>query len=354
MTVTVVHIMGTLNRGGAESVALELCRHIPATEVRQRFLVLGGHEGSLAPRFRAAGATVDSCPVRPMVTFVPRLWSWLRAAHPDIVLSHVSLSSGMMLAVAALAGVPARIARLHSEGDGRPGTVIRVVQRAVMRMALRHCATAVLGVTDAALAFSAPPRGDRRYRVLPNGVDTGRFAVPAEPPAHPIFVHIGRCAPEKNRAFLLPVHTEACRLRPDTELVVAGPGGCTDLGSMAADSPLIRLNGEIEHVEKVLAEGSVLLLPSLREGLPGVVLEALATGVPVLASDLPGLRALSRQLGGITLLSLAAGPQVWARTALGLAEMPAAERQRIGAGLRRSPFALDRNTESWRQLWTTR
>ncbi|HEX6359624.1 glycosyltransferase [Actinophytocola sp.] len=59
--------------------------------------------------------------------------------------------------------------------------------------------------------------------------------------------------------------------------------------------------------------------PRIREGLPTVVLEALAAGVPVLASDLPGVRGLAREVYGLTPLPLSAGPEVWARTALALA-----------------------------------
>lgn len=354
MAVTVVHVLGVLDRGGAETVALDLCHAIPAADVRQRFLTLGEREGRLAPRFRAAGATVDRCPIRPAVTFVPRLWWWLRTVRPDVVTSHVSLVSGVVLAVAAAAGVRVRIARLHSEGDGRPATVARRVRRTMLRVVLRRSATAVLGVTSAALEFAAPAPGDRRYRVVPNGVDTRRF--PLAPPLGdaPVFVHIGRAAPEKNRGFLLDVHAEARRSRPGTRLVMAGPGGVADLGPAAGADPSVCLLGETDGVAEVLAGASVLVLPSHREGLPGAVLEALATGVPVLATDLPGLRELAGQVRGLTVLPLAAGPRAWATTALDLASTSPAERGEISATLGRSPFSLDRSADTWRQLWTGR
>ncbi|HJQ44879.1 MAG TPA: glycosyltransferase family 4 protein [Amycolatopsis sp.] len=353
MPVTVVHVIGCLNRGGAESVALDLCRRIPESEVRQRFLTLGDGEGTLAPRFRAAGATVERCPLRPVITFAPRLWWRLRAQRPDVVTSHVSLVSGAVLAVAAAARVPVRIARLHSEGDGRTATPWRQVRRTILRAALRRSATAVAGVTRAALEFADPQRGDRRYQVVPNGVDTHRFPIADSPPEDPVFLHIGRSAPEKNRAFLLSLHREACRIRPGTRLVVAGPGGFADLEAAVPGDPGVTLLGETDRVDELLAAASVLLLPSRREGLPGVVLEALSTGVPVLATNLPGLRELGRQVRGLALLPLEAGPRVWARTALRLAAAPPARRREIGTALRRSPFSLDETTGAWRRLWTS-
>ncbi|HEX5407899.1 MAG TPA: glycosyltransferase family 4 protein [Pseudonocardiaceae bacterium] len=355
--VNVVQVLGTLDRGGVEGVALELCRRISPADVHQTFLTLGRGEGSLAPRFRSLGAAVAPCPLRPVATFPLRLWLRLLGERPDVVVSHVSLASGPVLAVAALAGVHTRIAWLHSDGDGHPDHWCRRQRRRVMRWVLRHCATEVLGVTSAALAFAGRSGVHARYRVMPNGVDTDRFTMRPRSSDVPTFVHIGRASPEKNRGFVVRVHTEVKVLRADARLIVAGPGGIDDLVAVAPDiaaDPDVRLIGETEQVPEVLAEADVLLLPSLREGMPNVVLEALACGVPVLASDLPGLRELAGQVAGISLLPITADPRVWARTALRLAATSWDERSAIGAGIRRSPYTAVHCAKTWRRLWTSR
>lgn len=356
--VSVVQVLGKLDRGGVETIALNLCRAIPASEFRQTFLTTGDGEGRLAPQFRAAGAQVHRCPVRPVWTFPLRLRRQLRSLRPQVVVSHLSLVSGLVLAVAATAGVPIRVARMNSEGDGKPNTPRRIVQRRVLRVLLRWSATDVVGNTAGGLAFAAPIDGDRRYRVLFDGVDVDRFAAPCRRrPGPSTFVHIGRAAPEKNRAFLLSVHAEAQRARPGTRLVFVGPGGTADLVAVdpAVDTnPLVDLAGETDHVEEVLARCDLLLLPSLREGLPGVVLEALSAGVPVLAADLPGLRDLARDVEGLTLLPLSAGPRAWAGAALRLACLPAEDRHRLTDRMRRSRYTLRSATDQWRAVWTGR
>lgn len=358
---TVVSVVGTLDRGGVETAALNLCRTIPSAEVRQILLITGAAEGTLAPQFRAAGALVHRCPVRPTVLFPVRLWRYLRHTRPDVVVSHISVVSGLVLAVAGLAGVGVRIARMSSEGDGRPDNPRRRLQRAVLRALLRRCATDVLGVTAGSLAFAGDPVGDTRFRVLPNGIDVARFAsvraLRAEQAREaPSFVYIGRAAPEKNRGFLLKVHAEAKRVRAATTLTVVGPGGTSDLAAVDSGScytdPSVHLIGESDQVEEVLGDADVLLLPSHREGLPTVVLEALAAGVPVLATYLPGLRDLAREVRGLTLLPLSAGPSAWARTALALADLPSDERDRISDALARSPFTLAGSAAVWKRLWT--
>jgi glycosyltransferase involved in cell wall biosynthesis len=357
---TVVSVLGTLDRGGVETVALDLCRTIPSAEVQQILLTTGAAEGRLAPQFRAAGAVVHRCPVRPTVLFPVRLWRYLRRVRPDVVVSHISVVSGLVLAVAGLAGVRVRIARLSSEGDGRPDTPRRRLQRAALRALLRRAATDVLGVTAGSLAFAGGLERDPRFRVLPNGVDVARFAKARAPRAEsagdaPSFVYIGRAAPEKNRGFLLKVYAEAKRVRPATTLTVVGPGGTSDLTAVdpaVGTDPSVHLLGESDHVEEVLSGADVLLLPSHREGLPTVILEALAAGVPVLASDLPGIRDLAREVHGLTPLPVSAGAAEWARTALALADLPSDERDRISDALARSPFTLAGSAAVWKRLWT--
>jgi glycosyltransferase involved in cell wall biosynthesis len=170
-----------------------------------------------------------------------------------------------------------------------------------------------------------------------------------------VLTYIGRAAPEKNRGFLLRIHAEAKLLREGTTLAIVGPGRTDDLEAVDPAvrlDPLVHLAGETDQVDAVLADCDVLLLPSHREGLPGVVLEALAAGVPVLATDLPGLRDLATEVTGLTLLPLSAGPLTWARTALALTELTSCDRDRISDGMRDSRFTLKGSTEVWRRLWT--
>ncbi|MGW0433347.1 glycosyltransferase [Micromonospora sp. NPDC003197] len=361
--VQVAHVIGSLDRGGAEIVSLDVCRAVPATEVEQTFITLAGREGSLAGEFRANGALIQQCPLRPVTSFPLRLWRFLQSHRPDVVVSHISLASAVVLLAARIAKVPVRIARMHSEGDGRRNTPVRRLRRWLLRHLLRHTATDVLGVTGAALDFAGPPAGDARYRVLYNGVNTARVSgwdrstarrhwkIPED--AH-VMVHIGRPAPAKNRPFLIDVHTAVRELWPDTVLLVVGPGGTDDFTSARpeiVDDPLVLLAGEAEEIASVLAAADVLLLPSRWEGLPGVILEALAAGVPVVATDLPCLRELSAQLRGLTLLPLAEGPLRWADATMCQAQTSSARRQEIRQSLHSSAFLLDRAVRQWRTLW---
>ncbi|PTA46282.1 glycosyltransferase [Micromonospora sp. RP3T] len=362
-TPLVANVIGTLDRGGAETACLDLCRAVPTSEVRHVFVTVGGREGSLAPRFRAAGADVTQCPLHPVPTFAPRLWRTLRALDPDVVVSHVELISGLVLLVARTLGVRRRVVRLTSEADNRPDSWRHRLLRRTLRRLIRSVATDVVGVSEAALRFAGPPGHDPRYRVLPHAVDVARvdgwdrasarrrWGLPDDVP---VLAYLGRAAPEKNRPFLIDVHREVHRLRPDARLLVAGPGGVADITAVhpgAAGDPTIVFAGELDEVGSILAAADALLLPSLREGLPGVLLEALAVGVPVLGSELPSLREAARRLLGVETLPLAAGAGRWAERALAAAATDAVTRARVGRVLRDSPFLLETAIPQWRALW---
>ncbi len=361
--VHVVHVVGCLDRGGIETAMLDVCRSVPVQDVRHTFVTVAGWEGSLAGRFRAAGAGVTQCPVRPRHSFGPRMWRRLRSLRPDVVVSHIGLTSALVLLTARLCGVPTRVARLWSEGDGRPEAPLRRAQRAVLRRLLPHAATDVLGVTAAALRFAGHRPHDPRYGVLYNGVALDRvdgwdrrtarrrWGLPDDAP---VLGYLGRAAPEKNRGFLVEVYGAARALRPDTRLLVAGPGGSDDLTAVdpaIVTDPHVVLAGEVDDVGAVLAAADVLLLPSVREGLPGVALEALAVGVPVVSSDLACLRELSTLVAGLTPLPLTAGRERWAAAALDRAAIDADRRRELALALRDSPFTLANVVRQWRDLW---
>ena len=357
------HVIGSVNFGGIEIAQLNLCRHLGPDEAEQTFLPVLGGRGDLADQFANAGAKVRHCPVRPVLSFPMRLYGVLRSLRPDVAVCHMSLLSGLVLTVARAAGVPKRIAWIHT--SGKPYTAPRRLLRAILRPLLLRNATAVVAVNSVALraTVAEPDRWHGTAVTLANPVDTGRFApqdralcrqrfgLPADAF---IAMHLGRASAEKNRPFLVEVWRALRESGADATLVFAGPGGSSDVTSrhpQAAHCPSIVFAGMVEDVPALLGAADVLLLPSHWEGLGNAVLEALSCGVPAVVNDVAGPRELASAVPGISIVDIRAGAAAWAAAAVRAAGNGPTDRQRLHQAMAASPYAIGAAAAAWRALW---
>ncbi len=158
-------------------------------------------------------------------------------------------------------------------------------------------------VTDLAVRdWAIPPH---KARTLLNGIDVDRFANPAPdararvraelriPESAPVVAVVGRMAPEKGHDILIR-SMPSLRLRcPDAVLLIAGDGptrsACESLARALALEGSVRFAGQRADIPDILAAADAVALPSRwGEGLPGVVIEAIAAGKPVAAFPVAG------------------------------------------------------------------
>lgn len=314
--IRVLHVFGTMDRGGAETRTLEIVRRLDRTRYAFDFCVLSGEPGVYAPEIRRHGAAVVPCALWPGVaSFAARFVHLVRAGRYDVVHSHVHHFSGLILALARLAGAPTRLAHVRVTDDGRASTLRRRAYRAVMRGLIDRHATAVIGVSEGAMdAFWGPRwRADPRLVVIYNGVEPMRFAEPAVPasvreefavpPGAPLAIHVARFDPQKNHTGLVRIAEKLVARRRDLVLLLVGDGPLRERVRKEVEASglagSVRFAGARDDVPRLLRAADVFVFPSLWEGLPGAVLEALAAGLPVVASPLPGVLEIARHADGI-------------------------------------------------------
>ena len=138
---------------------------------------------------------------------------------------------------------------------------------------------------------------DMHLPAIPNGVDTDHFKPASKeekqqlrkkyeiPADHQVFIYTGSLITRKNLESLILAFTEM----PEKHiLLIAGDGSSRKtLMEIAAGRNNIIFTGQVKHVRKLLQLSDIFVSPSLSEGLPNTVLEAMACGLPVLLSDIP-------------------------------------------------------------------
>ena len=293
--------------GGTERVLWELATRLP----RSRFDVhvwLSPAPGvdEFAAALAQAGFRVDRVAEvdrRLDLGGMAGTWSRLRSLKPDLLhVHHVWPAADRYLSlIARAAGVPHFVVTEHITGQPHSRG-----QKALKRGELRH-ADAITAVTGAIVDTLVRDYGVERSRVaiIPNGADppdADREEAEARrwrekflsTPVKPLWVVAGRLEEQKGHDVLFAALSRLVKNGLDFTLAVAGDGSRRSwLESQSLSlglAPRVQFLGHLEDVSGLLAAADAVVLPSRWEGLPLVLLEAMARARPIVASAVGGVR----------------------------------------------------------------
>lgn len=224
----------------------------------------------------------------------------------DVVHVHEPLVP--LVSTAAVNGARCRVVgTFHSAGEGRP--VVYNIARVCFREVYRRidCRVAVSPSASALISRYFPAD----YEIIPNGVDTGRFTPGLEPPVDfpgtgPVVLFVGRNEPRKGVRLLLEAFSKVVGDIPDCRLVLVGSGLDSPgllRGLDAGVRKLVTATGFVrnEDLPAYYAAADVFCAPALGgESFGVVLLESMASGTPVVASDIPGYSDVVKRTGGGT------------------------------------------------------
>lgn len=256
------------------------------------------------PGLRIVGRPIDvpynrsTAPICPSPASARRVGEALRAFEPDVVHAHEPLTpSTSMFAMrgAARAGVPV-VATFHS---GASRALLFDLAAPILRRMARAIAIRV-AVSEAAAGFARRRIGGR-FRVIPNGVDVGRFrnAEPADLPPGRRVLFVGRLHARKGFPVAVDAFARLAARFDDVLLVGAGEGedrrAVTGLPAEARGRVVLLGHVPNADLPPIHAACDLLVAPSRGgESFGIVVAEAMAAGLPVVASDIPGYREVVR------------------------------------------------------------
>jgi glycosyltransferase involved in cell wall biosynthesis len=300
----VAYVIGELDKGGAEYQLVELLRHLDRTRWEPHLTVLS-EGGYWAEEVRRLDVPVVGLPRGGHLDLarVRALRRTLRSIAPA-VLHTVLWAANCYGRLAAFGLGIARVVTAERNAIARPGWEI-AIERALDPL------TDVYLVNAAAVGHELERHGlpARKMRVVHNGVDLSRFppfasdrtaarAALGLPPNRRLVAQVGRLAPQKDYPTYLQAAARLATRHADVDFLVIGDGPDGEaLRRLAAELGLaerVRWLGLRHDVPAILAGVDVLVLASRYEGLPNVVIEAMAAGAAVVATDVGGCRELLR------------------------------------------------------------
>lgn len=302
--IRVLHVIDHLGLGGAQSALLDMVANRDKASVDAEVAVMHGR-GMFADALERAGVKVHVlAPSKWPPSYVPNLLRLARSGGYDVLHFHLQGANWLGKPLCALVSRVPRVAHDHSSADLRFRGWWSLLPDGLGHLLSDRVVAVSGGVADFLATREAVPR--RKIAVIPNGVDTAVFAPASREareraraalglaPGDFVAGTLGRLAPEKN----LRAITTMARQCPGVVFVIGG-GGPEEKGLREAATDLgnVRLAGEIADRAGYYAVLDVFLLPSLHEALPMTVLEAMAAGVPVIASNLEGVAAALGEYG---------------------------------------------------------
>ena len=303
----VVHVVYSFSIGGLENVIVQLINRLPADEFEHIVLSLTTIS-DFKDRITQPGVQFIALnkPSGHAIPLYPRIYKLLRQLKPDIV--HTCNLAALEIApLAWLARVPLRIHAEHGWDAHDPnGSNPRYRKlRKIYTPFVSHYVAVSRDIDDyLAQAIGIPPK---RHSLIANGVDTDTFSPKGHAPAsvpgcpfvpgeHWLMGTVGRLQTVKNQPLLARAFVKLIKDHPEAalriRLVIVGEGGLrADIESILATAGLQHLAwmaGARNDVAQIMQALDCFVLPSQAEGTSCTLQEAMACGLPVVATAVGG------------------------------------------------------------------
>ena len=331
--VRVLQIAGTLAPGGIESFLVNLHEHMDLSRVTFDYAVHAQAEGAYAERVKAMGARVY---LLPRLSHDPagnlrEIGRLVRENRYDVVVRNTPNAMITPQLIAAKKNGAGTVLHAHASLDPMKAAHF------AGRLLVDRAADVRVACSEAAGRWMF---GKRTFTLMKNAVDLGKFAYRAEAEARirdefhlegaHLYGAIGNLRPEKNHRYTLEVFRKIKDADDAAVLLCVGDGALRPeiearIRELHLDDSVI-LAGMRNDVADIMCALDVLFFPSLFEGMPVTLIEAQASGLPVLLSDRI-TRDAEVTKGLMTYLSIDGAPELWAEHAAGkMAEINAAQK----------------------------
>ena len=298
----VLHVIDSLHLGGAQEVVLNLATCGDRKRFSHEVATMHGR-GVYWTRMQELGIPLHSLsPQKFLPWYAASLPALLLRGKFDILHCHLVASNIIAKPLGRLCRVPVILNHDHTNDDYRASQRVRLALDTLSN----RLATHIIAVSDSCRTFLIDREGvpAEKITLVQNAIDLRRFSSGCGsragarkslglPESGPVVAGVGRLNPQKNFSLFIRIAADVLKRHPQTHFVLAGEGPENELLRKLAQEcgvgDRLHFCGYVPDTRQIYLAADVLLMPSLFEGLPMTLLEAMAMRVPVVASALDGI-----------------------------------------------------------------
>lgn len=366
----ILHIVSAMNRGGAETLLMNIFRNIDREKVQFDFISHRNEQCDYDGEIITLGGEVYRIPSLGQVgpfAYMRELTKIMSKKQYVAVHTHTDYQGGIAAIAAKIVGIEKRICHSHSsnwsKGSGfRAKVILKALQFIMNYAGTDYCACSI----EAARFLFKEKLVRTKVKVMKNGIDTRQFIevdacdstyLKKEldiPDNAKIIGHIGHFSESKNHDFILKVLKEMVKRDKNFIVVLVGEGPLKDTVKLKAKElgicSNIRFLGVRSDIPQLIKLFDVFLFPSLFEGFGIVTLEAQCSGTPcVVADTIP--KDTDMGLGLISFVSLNENFEIWSREIYKALQVERPKKQLIIDNISDLGFDIRSNIPKWLALY---